>query len=140
VLPARSPQLRSALSTAFAVGARLCRPDAATAAEPGAAAEWLDRAGITVLHVTAPWLRALATLDPAPRLPMLRYVFVDGPGDLTAHDVELVRRMEPSCRIVGTYRCALRSAAGGLPRARHMVAGNVPTAAAGGRRGGRCTP
>ncbi|HEX6501150.1 MAG TPA: amino acid adenylation domain-containing protein [Micromonosporaceae bacterium] len=117
VLSGSPGQLMSAVSTALTAGATLYLPDEATTRDPAALVEWLGRHAVTVVYVTPPALRALATRGGAPRLPMLRYVFVDSAGELMSHDVELVRRIEPSCRVVGTYRLTRT----GRPTAVHVV-------------------
>ena len=64
---------------------------------------WLRDAGISVLHVDPPVLRALAARAGEAGLPSLRHVFVGNRGDFLAHDVELVRQLSASADCVGLY-------------------------------------
>ncbi|MCH0563661.1 MULTISPECIES: non-ribosomal peptide synthetase [unclassified Streptomyces] len=102
VLSGGSGALMSAFNASRAVGAALVMPDEATAGDPGALCDWLRDTPVTVLHLTPPQLRDLAAHGA--RLPSLRHVFLDNDGRLTSHDVELARRVSPSCRVVALYR------------------------------------
>src|SRR5690606_29905388 len=102
VLTGGAGALMCALNASRAAGAALVMPDEAATASPAALIGWLRDTPVTVLHLTGPQLRDLAAHDV--RLPSLRRVFLDNDGRLTSHDVELVRRMAPSCRITALYR------------------------------------
>jgi amino acid adenylation domain-containing protein len=116
--------LMCALSDALSGGAALVVADARTAGDPGVLETWLRDTGATAVYLAAPLLRTLA---PRPgSLPGLRYAYLDNRGDLTAHDVELVRRLAPGCRFVALYR----PGADGVPIARYEVPEDwSPTAA-----------
>jgi non-ribosomal peptide synthetase component F/acyl carrier protein len=103
VLSGSSGQMMSALSTALSAGATLFIPDAATIGDVDALAEWLRANAVSVVYLSAPLVRAIATHDPAPVLPALRYAFVNNAGELTYHDASAVRHISPSCRCVGVY-------------------------------------
>jgi acyl carrier protein len=122
-----SPQHAAvAAATARAAGVSLTVPDDATTGEIGALAAWLGANAISVLYLAAPMLRALATQEPAQGLPMLRQVFVDNAGDLTAQDVALLRAMSPSCGCAGLYHAT--SAAGPIAAFAVPEAWSVATA------------
>jgi hypothetical protein len=71
--------------------------------DPDALPAWLGANERSAIRVAVPLLRAMAAAWQGPALPGLRYVFLDHRGDLTAHDVELVRRLAPGCQVVGVY-------------------------------------
>jgi non-ribosomal peptide synthetase component F/acyl carrier protein len=102
-LPGTPGQLASAVASAVTAGATLAVPDEANLADPDALAKWLHGTGVTVCYLTPPLLRALASGDPVPALPALRYAFVDNAGDLLARDVDLARTLAPACRVVSVY-------------------------------------
>ncbi|MEU9662921.1 amino acid adenylation domain-containing protein [Streptomyces chartreusis] len=117
VLSGRPGLWACALSSALAAGAPLHVADDLTAADPGALVEWLHTSSVTVLHIAPPLLRTLAAQAAGRVLPLLRYVFVDNDGDLTAQDVQRVRQLAPRSRTVGLYR----PTATGIPRAFYEV-------------------
>jgi non-ribosomal peptide synthetase component F len=104
VLSGAAGLLTAGLSAAVGAGASLVVADDATLADPDALLKWLRGNSVTVAYLTPPLLRAMATREVGPVLPLLRYAFVDNTGDLIAHDVERLRRLAPACRVVGVYR------------------------------------
>ncbi|HEX6501169.1 MAG TPA: condensation domain-containing protein [Micromonosporaceae bacterium] len=100
VLSTQPGHLLSAMTSAFHTGATL------VVAEPSSDVATLTAClrdnAVSVLYANPPVLRALAAADAA--LADLRYVFVDNSGDLICHDVDVVRRAAPNCRIVAVYR------------------------------------
>jgi hypothetical protein len=102
VLSGLPEHLLSAMSSAFDAGATLVLPEQSFADDPGAILAWLKTAEVSVAYLTPPILRAM-TARPEP-LPSLRHVFVDNSGDFVAPDVVALRRLSPTCRIVGLYR------------------------------------
>lgn len=92
--------LTSAQSAARHAGGTLVLPDYPPGEDVDVLTAWLRDNGVTVLFTTPSLLRAVSQRP----LAALRYVFVDNPGDLLAHDIGALRRAAPSCRCVGTYR------------------------------------
>jgi non-ribosomal peptide synthetase component F len=103
VLSGDSGLLMSALCTAVTAGGTLMVADAAAADGPDALVKWLQSASVTAVYLAPPLLRALAAREVGPVLPTLRYAFLHNRGDLTAHDVERLRRLAPACRVVSLY-------------------------------------
>jgi amino acid adenylation domain-containing protein len=93
-----------ALSTALAVGAVLAVAGEATGDDPDALATWLRDTAATSVYLTGPLLRRLAGHPAGIVLPLLQDAFLDNRGDLTAHDVEQMRRLAPGCRVTAIYR------------------------------------
>ncbi|MGC5015681.1 amino acid adenylation domain-containing protein [Streptosporangium sp. DT93] len=108
-----------AMSLALAAGAAVALADEVTAGDPDALPAWLRDTGATAVYLTAPLLRALTPHPGGTVLPLLRHAFLDNRGDLTAHDVALMRRLAPSCRVVALYR----PAGGNAPLAAYEVPG-----------------
>ncbi|MFI0939428.1 amino acid adenylation domain-containing protein [Streptomyces sp. NPDC021020] len=104
VLAGGSGLRRAARSTAAAVGCKHVVADDEVLDDPVLVLRWLRRTSVTVVHLTAPALRALASRGAASALPTLRCVFLANGGDVTAHDVGLVRWLAPGCRVVGLYQ------------------------------------
>ncbi|MEU9332331.1 amino acid adenylation domain-containing protein [Streptomyces sp. NPDC048290] len=102
VLQDGSGALMCAFHASRAAGGTLVVPDGTATKDPGALAAWLRDTPVTVLYLTAPQLRDLAAHEV--RLPALRRVFLAHDGRLTAHDVELARRVAPSCGVSALYR------------------------------------
>lgn len=95
-----------ALSTAMAADAVLAVAGEATADDPDALATWLRDTAATSVYLTGPVLRSLAAHPAGIVLPLLQHAFLDNRGDLTAHDVEQLRRLAPGCRVTALYRPA----------------------------------
>ncbi|MFC0527590.1 amino acid adenylation domain-containing protein [Phytohabitans kaempferiae] len=91
-------------SAARAAGAAVLVAGAATAGDPGALVSWLRETDATAVYLAAPPLRSLAPHEAGVALPSLRHAFLDNRGDLTAHDVALVRRLARGCRVVAVHR------------------------------------
>lgn len=106
-----------AMSLAPAAGTAVTVADEATAGDPDALLAWLRDTAATAVYLTAPLLRTLTPHSAGTVLPLLRHAFLDNRGDLTAHDVALMRRLAPSCRVVALYR----TARGGAPLAAFEV-------------------
>lgn len=106
-----------ARSSALATGAVLAVADEATLHDAEALVTWLRDLAATAIYLAAPLLRTLGSHPPGPVLPLVRHAFLDNRGDLTAHDVELVRQLAPGCRVVALYR----PAAAGAPLAAYEV-------------------
>ncbi len=87
---------------------------------------WLRTASVTVAHLTAPQLRALAAAGAGTLLPRLRYAVVPHTGDLTAHDVRALRALAPACRLVAVHR----TVSDGRPLAGCVVPETWPVATA----------
>jgi non-ribosomal peptide synthetase component F/acyl carrier protein len=104
VLSSAPGHLMSALHSAFAAGATLVLPDAATTCDVGALTAWLRSFDISVLYTTPSVVRVLAAQDPRPAFPALAYAFVDNSGEFLPHDVDALRALSPTCRCVGVYR------------------------------------
>jgi amino acid adenylation domain-containing protein len=93
-----------ALSTALATGAVLAVAGETTEDDPDALATWLRETAATSVYLTGPLLRRLAGHPAGMVLPLLQDAFLDNRGDLTAHDVEQMRRLAPGCRVTAIYR------------------------------------
>jgi amino acid adenylation domain-containing protein len=89
-----------------AAGGTLMVADSAAGDDPDGLLKWLQSSAVTAICLSAPLLRALVARETGPALPLLRYAFLDNRGDLTASDVDKVRRLAPGCRVVGVYRAA----------------------------------
>lgn len=97
----RAPgMVASAKSMAHKAGATVCLSEDLAVHEAAAVVEWLGARDISVVHLDAPVLRAMAALDLAAPLPALRYAFVHHDGDLMPHDVAALARLAPGCRMV----------------------------------------
>ncbi|ASW54311.1 hypothetical protein [Plantactinospora sp. KBS50] len=114
VLSGPPGQLMSALSSALHAGGTLLFADRPTN-DAGALADWLRANRVSVVYASPPLLRSIAGRT---QLPALRHVLVANTGNLTAHDVEALRRLSPDCRIVATYRTG--------PHGRPVAAYRVP--------------
>jgi amino acid adenylation domain-containing protein len=76
-----------------------------SAADPDALVDWLRAHAVTAVQLAPPLLRAAAAAaGHGAALPQLRYAYLDNRGDLTAHDVDLIRGLAPACQVVGVYR------------------------------------
>jgi amino acid adenylation domain-containing protein len=96
----------SARSAALGAGAAVLVPDEATAVDSERLLDWLGDTEATAVFLAAPLARALATDQAAGALPLLRHAFLRNRGDLTAHDVQQLRRLAPGCRVVTVYQPA----------------------------------
>jgi len=85
----------------LSLGATLCVPPPGARRDPHALASWLDREGVTAMHLTPPLEQVLAAGAP-PVLERLRAVFFGG-DRLTWSHVRSVRRYAPHARIVNGY-------------------------------------
>ncbi|MYX09105.1 non-ribosomal peptide synthetase [Streptomyces sp. SID8375] len=94
------PLLRD-LFLPLAVGASVQVPRDEQLTVPEEFAAWLEGSQVTVLHLTPPTARFLSGL-PKGSLPSLRYVFFGG-DVLSAHEVEVMRRLAPGAAIVNFY-------------------------------------
>jgi amino acid adenylation domain-containing protein len=121
VLPGPPGLTVSALTTAIAAGAVLHLP---ADDDPHALVDWLRAREVTVAYLTPPMLRALTLGPTGPALPRLRYAIVANRGDLTAQDVERLRRIAPAGRLVGVYGVQPT----GRPLAWHAVAASAASA------------
>jgi non-ribosomal peptide synthetase component F len=99
-----------ALSTALAASAVLAVAGEATADDPDALAAWLRDTAATSVYLTGPLLRRLAGQRAGIVLPLLHDAYLDNRGDLTAHDVEQMRRLAPGCRVTALYRPTVEGA------------------------------
>ncbi|MGD0554665.1 MAG: amino acid adenylation domain-containing protein [Streptosporangiaceae bacterium] len=113
--------LLSATTTAEAAGAAMTRPGTATATEPAALLKFLRDTLTTAVYLSAPVLRTLSPTA-GPVLPRLRFAFLANTGALTAHDVQLVRRLAPACQVIAVYRPAVA----GRPTAVYEVPARWP--------------
>ncbi|MEV4706149.1 amino acid adenylation domain-containing protein [Actinoplanes sp. NPDC049316] len=82
-----------------------------------------DLATATAVCLSGPALRGL---EPGGTLPLLRHVFLDNRGDLTAHDVTLARSLAPGPRVVALWR----PAPGREPLAAYEIPGDWSAATA----------
>ncbi|WP_049719427.1 non-ribosomal peptide synthetase [Streptomyces caatingaensis] len=94
------PLLRD-LFVPLALGAPVGIPSPEQLAAPETLAAWLADNEVTVLHLTPPMVRFLAGL-PKGCLPALRYAFFGG-DVLTAHEVQVMRRLAPGVTVVNFY-------------------------------------
>ena len=94
--------------------------------DPARLLRWLRTASVTVAHLTAPQLRAVAAAGAGTLLPRLRYAVVPHDGDVTAHDAAALRALAPACRLVVVHRMVTD----GRPAAGHVVPEIWPVATA----------
>ncbi len=93
------PALRD-MFTPMVTGARLCVPEQAWLPDPARLAGWLADEQVTVLHLTPPLARLLATAGRP--LPSVRLIALGG-DQATFGDVAAIREIAPAARVVSFY-------------------------------------
>jgi amino acid adenylation domain-containing protein len=96
---AHDPALRD-IFTPLVTGARLCVPEQAWLPDPVRLAGWLRDEQVTVLHLTPPLARLLATAGRP--LPLVRLIALGG-DQATFGDVAAIRLIAPAARVVSFY-------------------------------------
>jgi amino acid adenylation domain-containing protein len=95
------PLLRDVFAPLFA-GGTLCIPDAASMAEPGWLAAWMQENRISVAHLTPAMAQLLAGAKTGVKLDALRYAFFGG-DVLEARAVRELERIAPNVTCVNFY-------------------------------------
>jgi len=98
---AHDPLLRDVF-TPLACGGSYAVPDAGLLRNPSGLLEWLDRAEVTVAHMTPQLVRMLAGSDHARPLRALRLVALGG-DQLIEDDVVALRDLAPCARLLNFY-------------------------------------